>query len=39
MYNKDEKTTNEFFAERGLVRADIGCPAFPALKKKAKGRQ
>jgi len=33
MYNKDEKTTNEFFEERGLVRADVACPNYPALKK------
>merc|ERR1719163_1062495 len=36
MYNKDEKTTNEFFEERGIVRANVGCKECPALKKKLK---
>eukprot|EP00928_Gymnodinium_smaydae_P020394 TRINITY_DN17881_c0_g1_i1.p1 TRINITY_DN17881_c0_g1~~TRINITY_DN17881_c0_g1_i1.p1 ORF type:complete len:224 (-),score=45.88 TRINITY_DN17881_c0_g1_i1:288-959(-) len=36
MYNKDEKTTEEFFAERGIVRSDVGCPKYPALKKDKK---
>lgn len=33
MYNRDEKTTEEFFAERGLARADVWCSKYPALKK------
>eukprot|EP00929_Paragymnodinium_shiwhaense_P120344 TRINITY_DN92284_c0_g1_i1.p1 TRINITY_DN92284_c0_g1~~TRINITY_DN92284_c0_g1_i1.p1 ORF type:complete len:246 (+),score=61.01 TRINITY_DN92284_c0_g1_i1:82-819(+) len=33
MYNRDEKTTQEFFEERGLVRGDVTCPKYPALKK------
>jgi len=33
MYNKDEKTTQEFFEERGLVRANVSAPKCPALKK------
>lgn len=36
MYNKDEKTTNEFFQERGLTRADVGCRQYPALKKRGR---
>lgn len=36
MYNEDEKTTENFFKERGLVRQDVGCPKFPALKKSRK---
>jgi len=34
MYNSNEKTTNEFFAERGLVRADVGTATYPAMPKK-----
>merc|ERR1712032_1225180 len=33
MYNKDEKTTEEFFKERGIVRSDVGCRQYPAVKK------
>lgn len=33
MYNEDEKTTDEFFEERKLVRADVGTKKYPALKK------
>jgi len=33
MYNEDEKTTDEFFAERNIVRADVGCKQYPAAKK------
>lgn len=34
MYNEDEKTTEEFFQERKIVRSDVGCAQYPALKKK-----
>jgi len=34
MYNLDVKTTDEFFAERGLVRSDVGTRKYPTLKKK-----
>lgn len=33
-YSNDEKAMNEFFAERGIVRADVGCKEFPAMKRK-----
>lgn len=33
MYNRDEKTTEEFFQERGIVRSDVGCAKYPALRK------
>jgi hypothetical protein len=33
MYNMDEKTTDEFFAERNLVRGDVGCAKYPACRK------
>merc|ERR1719375_1676339 len=33
MYNMDEKTTDEFFAERKLVRGDVGCDKYPACRK------
>jgi len=33
MYNKDEKSTDEFFAERGIVRGDMGTKQYPALRK------
>lgn len=36
MYNKDEKTTEQFFKDRGIVRSDIGCPQYPALRKAGK---
>lgn len=34
MYNKDEKSTDEFFEERGLIRGDVGTKRYPALRKK-----
>lgn len=37
MYNYDEATTNEFFEERGLTRADVGTKKYPALRKKMSG--
>jgi hypothetical protein len=33
MYNYDDKSTEEFFQERGIVRQDVGCKQLPALKK------
>eukprot|EP00927_Polykrikos_kofoidii_P075517 TRINITY_DN7176_c0_g1_i1.p1 TRINITY_DN7176_c0_g1~~TRINITY_DN7176_c0_g1_i1.p1 ORF type:complete len:208 (+),score=24.74 TRINITY_DN7176_c0_g1_i1:87-710(+) len=33
LYNIDEKTTEQFFSERGLVRANVGTARFPALLK------
>mmetsp|Transcript_25866 Transcript_25866/g.46789 ORF Transcript_25866/g.46789 Transcript_25866/m.46789 type:complete len:229 (+) Transcript_25866:57-743(+) len=33
MYNKDEKTTDEFFKEQGIERGDVGTKSYPALKK------
>eukprot|EP00927_Polykrikos_kofoidii_P057831 TRINITY_DN52034_c0_g1_i1.p1 TRINITY_DN52034_c0_g1~~TRINITY_DN52034_c0_g1_i1.p1 ORF type:complete len:264 (-),score=32.14 TRINITY_DN52034_c0_g1_i1:293-1036(-) len=38
MYNKDEKTTEVFFKERDIVRVDVSCAAYPALKKPATKR-
>jgi len=35
MYNESEKTTDEFFEERGLERADVGTAKHPACKKSA----
>merc|ERR1712107_301021 len=32
-YNDSEKSTNEFFAERDIVRADVGTPKYPSLRK------
>ena len=29
MYNKDEKSTDEFFQERGLTRGDVGTIRYP----------
>lgn len=29
MYNKDEKSTDEFFNERGLTRGDVGTKKYP----------
>ena len=29
MYNKDEKTTDDFFQERGLTRGDVGTKRYP----------
>jgi len=37
MYNKDEKTTNAFFKDMGLTRADVGTPKYPAPRKASKG--
>lgn len=34
MYNEDEKTTKEFFEERGLVRGDVGTKEHPSFRKK-----
>jgi len=33
MYNKDERTTDEFFKEQGIVRGDVGTKTYPALRK------
>jgi hypothetical protein len=33
MYNMDEKTTDEFFQERGLVRGDVGTKEYPCCRK------
>eukprot|EP00928_Gymnodinium_smaydae_P033260 TRINITY_DN23868_c0_g1_i1.p1 TRINITY_DN23868_c0_g1~~TRINITY_DN23868_c0_g1_i1.p1 ORF type:complete len:230 (-),score=42.98 TRINITY_DN23868_c0_g1_i1:249-884(-) len=38
MYNLDEKTTEEFFQERGLVRGDVGTKRYPALRKTSEKR-
>eukprot|EP00435_Cladocopium_sp_Y103_P076104 s94_g77.t1 len=37
MYNKDEKTTDDFFQERGLTRGDVGTKRYPAERKKKAG--
>ncbi|CAE8603479.1 unnamed protein product, partial [Polarella glacialis] len=37
MYNTNEKTTNEFFKEQGIVRGDVGTPRYPCLRKKRAG--
>ena len=29
MYNKDEKSTDEFFQERGISRGDVGTKRYP----------
>jgi hypothetical protein len=34
MYNADEKTTDVFFKEQGITRADVGTSKYPALRKK-----
>jgi len=34
MYNKDEKSTDEFFKEQGISRGDVGTRRFPAVRKK-----
>ncbi|CAE7483363.1 unnamed protein product [Symbiodinium necroappetens] len=34
MYNKDEKSTDEFFQEQGICRGDVGTKRYPALRKK-----
>ena len=31
MYNKDEKSTDEFFQEQGICRGDVGTKRYPAL--------
>eukprot|EP00933_Yihiella_yeosuensis_P059256 TRINITY_DN6029_c3_g1_i1.p1 TRINITY_DN6029_c3_g1~~TRINITY_DN6029_c3_g1_i1.p1 ORF type:complete len:226 (+),score=45.85 TRINITY_DN6029_c3_g1_i1:64-741(+) len=36
MYNMDEKSTEVFFREQGIVRGDVGTAKYPALKKKKK---
>lgn len=33
MYNRDEKTTENFFKEMGIKRADVGTAKWPTLKK------
>merc|ERR1711933_659123 len=33
MYNMDEKTTDEFFQERGLERGDVGTKKYPCCRK------
>merc|ERR1719191_1310859 len=33
MYNKDIKTTDEFFADRGIIRADVGTKKYPCIRK------
>lgn len=33
MYNEDMKTTDKFFADRGLTRADVGTNKYPAIRK------
>mmetsp|Transcript_70326 Transcript_70326/g.115602 ORF Transcript_70326/g.115602 Transcript_70326/m.115602 type:complete len:229 (+) Transcript_70326:32-718(+) len=38
MYNKDEKTTDDFFQERGLTRGDVGTKRHPAERKKKAGQ-
>ena len=38
MYNKDEKSTDEFFKERGVARGDVGTKRYPATRTRgAKG--
>jgi len=37
MYNKDEKSTDEFFQERGISRGDVGTKRYPAQRKKKAG--
>eukprot|EP00930_Biecheleria_cincta_P081572 TRINITY_DN706_c0_g1_i1.p1 TRINITY_DN706_c0_g1~~TRINITY_DN706_c0_g1_i1.p1 ORF type:complete len:239 (+),score=49.38 TRINITY_DN706_c0_g1_i1:64-780(+) len=37
MYNKDEKSTDIFFKEQGIKRADVGTKKYPALRKKGAG--
>jgi hypothetical protein len=36
MYNTSIKTTDDFFAEKGITRANIGTPKYPALRKAGK---
>lgn len=33
-YGNNSKESAEFFAERGILRCDVGTPAFPALRRK-----
>jgi len=33
MYNEDFKSTDEFFAERGITRADVGTKKYPCIRK------
>jgi hypothetical protein len=33
MYNEDMKSTDEFFAERGISRGNVGTKKFPCIKK------
>jgi len=37
MYNLNEKTTDEFFEERGLKRMDVGISKYPAVRKQKAG--
>jgi len=37
MYNEDEKSTAEFFKDRGLTRADVGTRKYPLERKKRAG--
>jgi hypothetical protein len=36
MYNEDFASTDEFFAERGIKRADVGTTKYPCIKRKAR---
>eukprot|EP00747_Dinoflagellata_sp_TGD_P164880 gnl/TRDRNA2_/TRDRNA2_185427_c0_seq1.p1 gnl/TRDRNA2_/TRDRNA2_185427_c0~~gnl/TRDRNA2_/TRDRNA2_185427_c0_seq1.p1 ORF type:complete len:216 (-),score=40.18 gnl/TRDRNA2_/TRDRNA2_185427_c0_seq1:106-753(-) len=36
-YGEDKKSMDAFFAERGLVRSDVGIPKHPAMRKKSAG--
>merc|ERR1712217_918117 len=38
MYDENEKTTEKFFRERGLVRCDVGTKRFPTLRKQSAGK-
>jgi len=38
MYNEDEKTTEAFFKDRGLTRADVGTHKYPLARKKGAGQ-
>lgn len=37
MYNEDEKTTEEFFQEQGITRADVGTKRYPTIRKPKAG--
>lgn len=36
MYNEDMKSTDEFFEERGIKRADVGTNKFPCIRKQVR---